>query len=61
MIPRRTLLQMGLAATAPSILTACVTGMGQTNAHPPGSEAAGTVIHLWPGRVPGGEHVTVAP
>jgi acetyl esterase/lipase len=59
MIPRRTLLHMGLAATTPSILTACATGMGQTASYQPGSEPAGTVIELWPGRAPGGEHVTV--
>src|SRR5882757_24594 len=63
MIPRRTLLQMGLTATAPSLLTACAAGMGKSASHPasrpPGSEPAGTVIDLWPGRAPGGEHVTV--
>jgi acetyl esterase/lipase len=33
--------------------------MGQTAGQHPGSEPAGTVIDLWPGRAPGGEHVTV--
>ncbi len=59
MIPRRTLLQMGLAVTTPSVLTACATGMGQTGGQHPGSEPAGTVIDLWPGPAPGGERVTV--
>jgi acetyl esterase/lipase len=59
MIPRRTLLQMGLAATSPSILTACATGMPQTGGHHPLFEPTGTVIDLWPGRAPGGDHVTV--
>lgn len=58
MIPRRTLLHMGLAA-APSVLTACATGNGQGAGHRSGSEPAGVVIDLWPGRAPGGEHVTV--
>jgi acetyl esterase/lipase len=63
MIPRRTLLQMGLAAAAPSIMTACATGVSQNAAQQPvlqpALQPAGTVIDLWPGPAPGGEHVTV--
>jgi len=70
MIPRRTLLQVGLAAATPSIMTACATGVSQTTAQQPASkpalqpakpalQPAGTVIELWPGPAPGGQHVTV--
>jgi acetyl esterase/lipase len=59
MIPRRTLFHLGLAATTPSILTACAAGLGSTASHHPGLEPAGTVLDLWPSRAPGGEHVNV--
>jgi acetyl esterase/lipase len=73
MIARRTLLQIGVVATAPSVLTACATATTTAavtatapDSRPspaggslPAREPAGTVMDLWPGRVPGGEHVTV--
>jgi acetyl esterase/lipase len=74
MIPRRTLLQMGFATTASSVLTACATGTGHgAGAQPgspppptsqlppqlPASTPVGRVFDLWPGPAPGSEHVTV--
>src|SRR4051812_41982246 len=58
---------MGLTAAAPSIMTACATGVSQTAAQQPAfqpelkpaPQPAGTIIDLWPGPAPGGEHVTV--
>jgi pimeloyl-ACP methyl ester carboxylesterase len=50
MIRRRTLFHLGLAATAPSILTACAAGFGPPVSHHSGLQPTGNVIDLWPGR-----------
>lgn len=53
-VGRRELIQTGLLATLPSVLTACATGVSKA-----GQASTTTVIKLWPGSPPGGEHVTV--
>jgi acetyl esterase/lipase len=62
-VGRRELIQSGLLATLPAVLTGCATAVtkGETLSTAERSQRAGepTVINLWPGSPPGGEHVTV--
>lgn len=59
-VSRRDLLQTALVAAVPPLLGGCGSVAAQSSARNPLTDAPfGAVMNLWPGKPPGGEHVTV--
>jgi acetyl esterase/lipase len=58
-VDRRSVLQSAILAAVPSVLSGCISSAPQSSSQDPLTiESAGVVTDLWPGKPPGGEHVT---
>jgi hypothetical protein len=60
-VSRRNLLQSTLLAAVPPVLGGCISSTQYSSSQKPMADTlAGITTNLWPGKPPGGEHVTVA-